>query len=148
MAAKHKLSKSHLVATTAVAPDQVLEIAAQVARSMTETRGRMDGGRFFQFGWLVEGRTPAGLRLSIGNNKKSQLQFDVDTAVAGGQTRVTTEIVFFRTSQSTVFGIPSGPKKLISYPGYRDFLVELGRAIEQQDSAAVIQIIERPDRAA
>lgn len=147
MAAKHKFQNSHIVIDSALPPAHLLEISERVAAGLTHTKGRMNGKRFFQFGWNLAGRSAESFKYQIGNTKTAQLSFTVNAQPAGGRTRASTEIVFFRTSQDALMGvIPTGPKKLVSYPSYRSYMVELGRAVEAADPSCAVQIIERPGR--
>lgn len=146
MAAKHKLSGSHVRITTtkADAGRELLAIAEQVANELTTARGRTSGVKMFQFGWHVERKAADSLLISIGNDRKSGMKWSVSVAESPSGTVLTTGIAFFRTMQSKLYGlIPTGPKRLVGYDSYKRYMVSLGQAAERWDPQCSVQITER-----
>lgn len=146
MAAKHKLSGSHIRITTAKADagKVLLTIAETVATDLTAARGRTSGMKMFQFAWQVEHSDANSLLISIGNDRKSGMKWSVTAEESPTGSALSTRIVFFRTLQSKLYGlIPTGPKRLVGYENYKRYMVALGQAVEAWDPQCTVQITER-----
>ena len=144
MGAKHKLQHSRVEITSHLDSQQMLSVSEEVASSLTQRRGKVNGGHFFQFGWTVTDRSPEALRMTLGNPRKPVMSYEV--LVAGDESggRLTSRITGFRTSQPTFMFVPTGPKRLLGYQEYRNYLVALGQAFEAADPTCQVRIIERP----
>ncbi len=80
----------------------------------------------------------------IGTESRSMMTFSVSFADADGRSLVRSRIESFRTRQDMFLGfIPAGPKELLGWNWYQNFMRNFDRAVRAADPSAQVVIIER-----
>ncbi|MBS1907170.1 MAG: FHA domain-containing protein [Actinobacteria bacterium] len=134
MAKQHKLANARIEIDSGLPIDRVLEIARHAVGTQKSLR--------------IIGEGEGGIRVALNGLLGGALMNFVVTAEAeGGRSRVISAIEAYRTSQTTVYFIPVGPKSLEGIGIYRRFMTTFGQAMQAADPSARIQMIEREDRA-
>lgn len=134
MAKQHKLANARIEIDSGLPPERVLE----VARHATGTQKSLK----------IVGEGEGGIRVALsGLLGGALMNFVVTAEPEGARTRVVSAIEEYRTSQTTVYFIPVGPKSMEGIGIYRRFMTTFGQAMQAADPSARIQMIEREDRA-
>lgn len=132
MSKEHKHHNSRIEITTSLAADRALDIAGQTVftQSNLEIVGlNADEGLF------------AAQVKSWGT---VQLSFIVNTETDEGLTRLSSDILEYRTAQERLFYfIPIGPTTMLGYKDYKRYMNALARTINAADPSARTQIIEQ-----
>lgn len=93
------------------------------------------------------GRNTATMhKYRIGTESRSMLTFSVSFENVDGRSLANSRIDSFRTRQSMFLGfIPAGPKELIGWNWYVNFMRNFERVVRHADPSAQIEIIERAE---
>jgi hypothetical protein len=127
-------------ATTACKPADLLELCEAVADETVGT-GMYRGAKT---SITVLGRNRGSLHFWLGY-KKAIMTFRVDVQSVAGASQVTSQITAFKTSQPTFLGlIPSGPKKLVGWNFYSNFMGNLADSLYEIDPKADVEIVDQP----
>jgi len=138
--ASHKLAGSYIVATTSCKLPDLLKLTEAVAGETVGT-GLYRGAKARI---TVVGRNQGSLQFRIGASK-AMMTFRVNVERAQGGSRLTSRITAFRTNQSMFLGlIPSGPKQLVGWNFYSNFMANLADSLYELDPEADVEIIEQP----
>jgi len=129
MAKRHKYHSAGLKLSSALAPAQLLAIAKQAAGTLKPL--------------VLDAETLSSLRFLVKNwARVTFMSFGVDAASEGARTTLTTTISEYQTSQATVFFIPIGPKEMLGYGEYRNYMRALADAVVAADPSATFAITE------
>jgi hypothetical protein len=80
----------------------------------------------------------------IGTESRSMMTFSVSFASVDGGSQARSRIESFRTKQEMFLGfIPVGPRELLGWNWYQNFMRKFDRAVRAVDPSAQIEIIER-----
>jgi hypothetical protein len=136
--ASHKLAGSYLTVLSALEPAQLLRLSEELAAG---TKGHNLFGYSVQIG--VSHRGSGGLRFWIGM-KKAYMRFRIDVTKTAGGTQLFSRITDYRTKQDALLGtVPTGPKKLLMWEIYLDYMLKLEAVIRQADPTAGTEIVEQ-----
>lgn len=129
MAKDHKYHFSRLEADTALSVKDSLGIA----RRVLETQKSLSEDSSIDDGFVVLMKSWVGMKI---------MHFSVTAAAFEGRTRVSTELLQYSTSQSTVYFVPIGPKTIEGYSIYRSYMRALGEALTAADPSTLFAVIE------
>ncbi|MGN8025471.1 FHA domain-containing protein [Microbacterium sp. 22242] len=134
MAKQHKLANARIEIDTALSIGRVIEVAVHAVGTQRSLR--------------VIGESENGIRVALnGLLGGALMHFTVTADIVDGRTHAVSEIEQYRTSQTTVYFIPVGPKSMEGIGIYRRFMATFGQAMQAADPSAKIRMIEREDRA-
>ncbi|WP_291378702.1 hypothetical protein [Demequina sp.] len=131
MAAKHKYQHAHVTASSkTLQPEALLKLARDVIGEIKEAQ--------------VDETLDGGLSVLVRSWAKVKLMhFAVLASESNGVSQVTSEILEFRTNQATLlYFIPIGPKELLGYKPYKNFMELYAKAIKTVDPAATVRVVE------
>lgn len=131
MAAKHKHQNAQVSGSSTLLSATAL---VQLARDVVAEVG----------GVAIDEPIDGGLSVVVRNLLKVKiLRFVVLASEADGTNEVHSRIVEFRTSQSKLlYFIPIGPKTLLGYKPYKNFMELYAKAILKLDPAAQVRVTE------
>lgn len=130
MAKPHKYASAAATVHTSLSPEAAEAIVRRVLDSLSS--------------FHVAGTGDGFLRVAIKSwAKVTQMTFDVNLRATPEGTVVATEIVDYLTQQSKVFiFIPIGPKTMIAWKPYRQFMATLTEGFKAADPGARATIVE------
>ncbi|MDQ4213449.1 FHA domain-containing protein [Microbacterium capsulatum] len=133
MGKPHKLAKARIEIDSDLSIDRTIEIARHAVGTQRSLR--------------IIGEGASGIRVALtGLLGGALMHFVVSAEDADGRTRVVSAIEQYRTSQTTVYFIPVGPKSMEGIGIYRRFMTTFGQAMQAADPSARIRMVEREDR--
>lgn len=137
MAASHKFQHANVEVISSLPAEKLLAIAQDVVPGIKQLN--MGASAHDGFGVTVK----SWAKIPI-------MEFTVTAATqADGTTRVVSEITHFLTQQSKVFiFIPVGPKELLGYGQYKEFMRTYADAVRAIDPSARATVTERVIEAA
>ena len=130
MAKEHKYHHSRIEIDTSLPVERALNLATQTVETQRGVRLVDAGGE----------AVSAAITNLLGGRL---VHFTVKARQSGGMTRISTELVQYRTSQQTVFFIPVGPKSIEGYSVYRGYMRALQQVVQAADPSARCTITER-----
>ena len=132
MGKPHKYAQATVTIETTLVGDAVGDVVRKVADAMKNV--------------TVEKTGSGVMHLAIKSwAKVTQMSFDVHHASTAEGTRVSTEIGTYLTQQQKIFiFIPLGPKTMLAWKPYRQFIGTLAEAFKAADPAARTSIVEIP----
>lgn len=136
----HKKAGSYLQATSSRPLAELLELCKRVAEKVEP-----DG----MYKWSpvrieFRGSNANAIKFGVPSKQKYSLVFRVNGSQEDGQATIRSEITAFKTRQNTFLGIPMGPKDLVSYNWYENFMLDLEDAVLALDPEAEVFIEEQP----
>ena len=132
MGKPHKYANGSVTIDTTLTDDEVVDIVRKIVDSTKN------------FG--IEGSADGVVRVKVKSWAKiTQMTFDVNYAPSAGGTRVCTKIVDYLTEQGKVLVfIPVGPKTMLAWKQYKQFMATLAAGLAAADPAARSTIVEIP----
>ncbi len=132
MAKNHKYHQARVEAESQLEPSLLIDIAKHVAFAMQKQ------------GISVQGEGDHTLHLVVKNVfRVTQLEFYVNVEPRGFRTHIETDIVRYLTNQVKVLAfIPLGPKEMLGYKQYRNYMQSLANAVIAADPSAQTALIE------
>ncbi len=70
------------------------------------------------------------------------LNFTITYGEADGRSTLETEILNYVTTQTTVYGIPAGAKKMVAHHTYMQFVHKVANTVREADATATIRVAE------
>ena len=135
--ASHKLARSYISATSTCKPRELLALCEEVATGIVGT-GLHRGAKARI---TVTSRGQNALIFRIGY-KTAAMNFRVDVSRASQRTYLISRITGFKVRQDTFLGfIPAGPRRLVGWKFYSDFMTNLEDAIYELDANAEVEIL-------
>ncbi len=129
MAKQHKYHNSYIEIDSALSAEKTLDLARRTVESQ----------RGLKLGDEHDGAFSVLLKSIVG---VTVLHFTVRAIDGDGGSLLVTRIEQYRTSQSTVFFIPIGPKSLEGYPQYRRYMNALAQVVQAAEGSARYTIKE------
>lgn len=132
----HKYGGATVTASTQLVIGEVQRLVVQVVDSIRWTR--------------IAEQTEGATRVVVWSRFDQPLVvFTVHIWTHGGRTNVRSVIDDYATvQQKAYFVIPIGPKEMIGFPAYKDFMERLARAVTTLDSGAHATVVTRASRTA
>ena len=132
MGKPHKYANGSVTIDTSLTGDEVVDIVRKIVNSTK--------------GFSIEGSASGVVRVKVKSwAKVTQMTFNVNHAPSAGGTQVSTKIVDYLTTQDKIFVfIPLGPKTMIAWKPYKQFMATLAAGLSAADPSARAAIVEIP----
>lgn len=132
MGKSHKYANGFVTVDTALTGDEVEDVVRKIVDSTK--------------GFSIEGSASGLIRVKVKSwAKVTQMTFEVSHARSARGTQVATKILDYLTTQEKVFVfIPLGPKTMIAWKPYKEFMATLAAGFAAADPAAHSAIVEIP----